>query len=98
MKKLQTFFITHWRSILKYVAVIAVSIGFSVGTVAAIFYGYYKIGDRDPTTIVIESVEFIDITNEQDPPITGFKLTDKSTGIQYLVTDEWKPLQLVSEE
>lgn len=98
MKKLQTFFIAHWRGILKYMAVIALSIGFSVGTVAAIFYGYYKIGDRGPTTIVIEPVEFIDTTNEQDSPITGFKLTDKSTGTQYLVTDEWKPLQLVSKE
>lgn len=98
MKKLQTFFITYWKSILRYLAVVALSVGFSVGTVTAIFYGYYNIGGKDPTTITIEPVEFIDTTNEQSAPITGFKLTDESTGIQYLVTDEWAPLQLVSKD
>lgn len=98
MKKLQAFFITYWKSIFKYLVVIALSIGFSVGTVATIFYGYYDIGGKDPTTITIEPVEFIDTTNEQGTPITGFKLTDESTGIQYLVTDEWAPLQLVSKD
>ena len=97
MKKVYAFFATHWKKILGYFIILLLSIGFSVGTVAAIFYGYYNIGATDPTTIGIERVEFVDATDDEGNPITGFKLTDNSTGIQYLVTDEWAPLQLVDE-
>lgn len=97
MEKVKTFFTTHWKKILEYVIIIILSIGFSVGAVAAIFYGYYNIGATDPTTIGVERVEFVDATDEEGNPITGFKLTDNATGVQYLVTDEWAPLQLVSD-
>lgn len=97
MEKVYTFFATYWKKILGYFIILLLSIGFSVGTVAAIFYGYYNIGATDPTTIRIERVEFVDATDNKGNPVTGFKLTDNSTGIQYLVTDEWAPLQLVDE-
>ena len=64
--------------------------------VLGIFYGYYNIGATDPTTIGVERVEFVDATDDEGNPVTGFKLTDNATGTQYLVTDEWAPLQLVS--
>lgn len=97
MEKVYTFFATYWKKILGYFIILLLSIGFSVGTVAAIFYGYYNIGATDPTTIGIERVEFVDATDDEGNPITGFKLTDSSTGTQYLITDEWAPLQLVDE-
>lgn len=97
MEKVYMFFTTCWKKILGYFIILLLSIGFSIGTVAAIFYGYYNIGATDPTTIGIERVEFVDATDNEGNPITGFKLTDNSTGIQYLVTDEWAPLQLVNE-
>lgn len=97
MKKVYAFFAAHWKKILGYFIILLLSIGFSIGTVVAIFYGYYNIGATDPTTIGIERVEFVDATDDEGNPITGFKLTDNSTGTQYLVTDEWAPLQLVDE-
>ena len=97
MEKVKTFFVAHWKKMIITLLIILLSIGFSVGTVATIFYGYYDIGATDPTTIGIEKVEFVDATDDDGNPITGFKLTDNSTGIQYLVTDEWAPLQLVSD-
>lgn len=97
MEKVKTFFAAHWKKMVITLLIILLSIGFSVGTVATIFYGYYDIGATDPTTIGIEKVEFVDATDDDGNPVTGFKLTDNSTGIQYLVTDEWSPLQLVSD-
>lgn len=97
MEKVYAFFATYWKKILGYFIILLLSVGFSIGTVAAIFYGYYNIGATDPTTVGIERVEFVDATDNEGNPITGFKLTDNSTGTQYLVTDEWAPLQLVDE-
>lgn len=97
MEKVKTFFTAHWKKILEYVIIMVLSIGFSIGTVAAIFYGYYNIGATDPATIGVERVEFVDATDDEGNPVTGFKLTDNATGTQYLVTDEWAPLQLVSD-
>lgn len=97
MEKVKQFFVAHWEEMVEIIFLALLSIGVSIGTVAAIFYGYYNIGATNPTSISVERVEFVDATDDEGNPVTGFKLTDQSTGVQYLVTDEWAPLQLVND-
>lgn len=97
MEKIKQFFVAHWKKMVEILVIVLLSVGCAIGAVAAIFYGYYNVGATDPTSIGVERVEFVDATDDEGNPITGFKLTDESTGVQYLVTDEWAPLQLVNE-
>ena len=75
MEKVKTFFTAHWKKILEYVVIVVLSIGFSIGTVAAIFYGYYNIGATDPTTIGVERVEFVDATDDEGNPVIEYGYT-----------------------
>lgn len=85
----------HGRTILLIVMTVVVSAVVALGCVYGIFYGYYSIDPMNPTKIRVETVEFVDATVDDDGnSITGFKLTDESTGVSYLVTDQWNPIEL----